>query len=74
MILFNEKHNHEIFIETLKFTIAYKNFLKEIIEQIEFYIIYGQYNAITIRNLLQLKYPNCIFLTQDLRNTIQRIK
>ena len=74
MILFNEEHNYEISVEILKFATAYKNFSEEIIEQIEFYVVHGRCNAITIRNLLQLKYPDHIFLTQDLENAIQRIK
>ena len=35
---FNNEHNHEISIETVKFTTAYKNFPDEIMEQIEFYV------------------------------------
>ena len=71
---FNNKHNHEISAETVKFAIAYKNFPEKIAEQIEFYVVYGQYDATTIRNLLQPKYPDRIFLTQDLGNAIQRVK
>jgi len=74
VILFNKEYNYKIFVEILKFVNAYKNFSKEIIEQIEFYVVHGRCNAITIRNLLQLKYPDHIFLTQDLENAIQRIK
>ena len=72
--LFNNEHNHEISAETVKFATAYKNFSEEIIEQIEFYVVHGQCDATTIRNLLQLKYPDRVFLTQDLGNAIQRIK
>lgn len=36
--------------------------------------MYGQCDAGTIQNLPQPKYPNCMFLTQDLGNTIQKIK
>ena len=69
---FNNEHNHEISIETVKFTTAYKNFPDEIMEQIEFYVIHGRCDAGTIRNLLQPKYSDCIFLTQDLENAIQK--
>ncbi|CAB4384381.1 unnamed protein product [Rhizophagus irregularis] len=41
---------------------------------LEFYVVYGRCDAGTIRNLLQPKYPDCIFLTQDLGNAIQKIK
>ncbi|CAG8820907.1 14453_t:CDS:2, partial [Gigaspora margarita] len=63
---FNNKHNHEISAKTLKFAVAYKPFSQEIINQIEFYVVYG--------NLLQPEYPDHIFLTQDLGNAIQKIK
>ncbi|CAB4428779.1 unnamed protein product [Rhizophagus irregularis] len=72
--LFNNEYNYEILTDTIKFSTSYKNFTEEIMEQIEFYVMYDQYNARTIRNLLQLKYPNCVFLTQDLENAIQKIK
>ena len=71
---FNNEHNHEISIETVKFATAYKNFPDEIMEQIEFYVIHGRCDAGTIRNLLQPKYSDCVFLTQDLGNAIQKIK
>src|SRR4051812_46660069 len=70
----NNEHNHEISIETIKFAAAYKSFPEEIMEQIEFYVVYNRCDAETIRNLLQLKYPDRIFLTQDLGNAIQKIK
>ena len=72
--LFNAEHNHKISSETIKFATAYKNFPQEIMEQIEFYVVYGQCDATIIRNLLQPKYPDCVFLTQDLGNAIQRVK
>ncbi len=71
---FNNEHNHEISIETVKFATAYKNFPDEIMEQIEFYVIHGRCDAGTIRNLLQPKYSDRVFLTQDLGNAIQKIK
>src|SRR4051812_6894066 len=43
-------------------------------DQIEFYVVHGRCDALTIRNLLQPKYPNRVFLTQNLKNAIQRIK
>src|SRR5579859_5614573 len=66
--VFHSKHNHEIYTETLKFATAYKAFPQEIIEQIEFYVVYGRCDVSMIRNLLQPTYPEHIFLTQDLRN------
>ncbi|CAG8707283.1 9733_t:CDS:2 [Funneliformis caledonium] len=57
--LFNNEHNHEISIETVKFSTTYKNFSEEIMEQIEFYVVYDRCDAGTIRNLLQPKYPDC---------------
>ena len=71
---FNNKHNHEISIETVKFFTTYKNFSEEIMEQIEFYVVHGRCDTEIIRNLFQPKYPDCVFLTQDLGNAIQRIK
>ncbi len=71
---FNNEHNHEISIETVKFSTTYKNFSEEIMEQIELYVVHGRCDAGTIRNLLQPKYPDRVFLTQDLGNAIQRIK
>ncbi len=50
-MLFNKKYNYKIFVKILKFATVYKNFSEEII-QIEFYIMHGRYDAITIRNLL----------------------
>ena len=43
-------------------------------KQIEYYVIHERCDASTIRNLLQPKYPDRIFLTKDLGNAIQRIK
>ncbi|EXX52091.1 hypothetical protein RirG_255980 [Rhizophagus irregularis DAOM 197198w] len=43
-------------------------------DQIEFYVIHGRCDALMVRNLLQSKYPDCVFLTQDLGNAIQKIK
>ncbi|CAB4424025.1 unnamed protein product [Rhizophagus irregularis] len=70
---FNNEHNHEISTDTVNFAATYKCFSEEIMEQIEFYIMYSRCDAGTIRNLLQLKYPDCVFLTQDLGNAIQRL-
>ncbi|CAB5205097.1 unnamed protein product [Rhizophagus irregularis] len=74
VMLFNNEHNHEILTDTIKFSTCYKNFTEEIMEQIEFYVVHGQCDAGTIRNLLQPKYPDRVFLTQDLGNAIQKIK
>jgi hypothetical protein len=71
---FNNEHNHEISTDTVNFATAYKCFSEEIMEQIEFYVMYGRCDAGTIRNLLQPKYPDRVFFTQDLGNAIQRIK
>jgi hypothetical protein len=71
---FHPEHNHEISTETLQFAPTYRAFPQEIMEQIEYYVIHGRCDASTIRNLLQPKYPDRIFLTQDLGNAIQRIK
>src|SRR5207237_356666 len=68
------EYNHEISIDTLQFTSTYKVFHQEIMKQIEYYVVHGRCDALTIRNLLQPKYPDRIFLTQDLGNAIQRIK
>ncbi|CAG8820019.1 3066_t:CDS:2, partial [Racocetra persica] len=72
--LLNTEHNHQIDIETTKFATAYKSFSQEIMEQIKYYVIHGRCDATMIRNLLQPKYPDRIFLTQDLGNAIQKIK
>lgn len=72
--LLNDEHNHEVSKETVQFATSYKTFSEEITEQIEFYVMYGRCDATTIRNLLQPKYPDRVFLTQDLGNAIQRIK
>ncbi|CAG8768283.1 14731_t:CDS:1, partial [Funneliformis caledonium] len=72
--LFKNTHYHDIFIETLKFTPIYRSFTSEIIEEIEFYVVNSHCNASTIQNLLQPKYPEWVFLTQDLDNAIQKIK
>ena len=74
VISFNNKHNHEISTETVNFATTYKCFSEEIMEQIEYYVVHGRCDAGTIRNLLQLKYPDRVFLTQDLKNAIQKIK
>lgn len=72
--LFNNEHNHEISKETIQFATSYRSFSEEITEQIKFYVMYGRCDATTIRNLLQPKYPDRVFLTQDLGNAIQKIK
>ena len=72
--LFKNTHCHDIFIETLKFAPIYRSFTSEIMEEIEFYVVNGRCDASTIRNLLQPKYPERVFLTQDLGNAIQKIK
>ncbi|CAG8602460.1 5264_t:CDS:2 [Funneliformis caledonium] len=64
--LFKNTYCHDIFIETLKFTPIYRLFTSEIMEEIEFYIVNGRCDASTIWNLLQPKYPEQVFLTQDL--------
>ncbi|GBB92035.1 hypothetical protein RclHR1_19560003 [Rhizophagus clarus] len=71
---FNNEHNHEIFIDIVKFFTSYKNFTEEIMEQIEFFVMHNQCDSGIIRNLLQPKYPDRVFLTQDLGNAIQKIK
>ena len=71
---FNNKHNHEISTETVNFATTYKCFSEEIMEQIEYYVVHSRCDAGTIRNLLQPKYPDRVFLTQDLENAIQKIK
>ncbi|CAG8801253.1 30923_t:CDS:2 [Gigaspora margarita] len=43
-------------------------------EQIEYYIIHSRCDATMIRHLLQPKYPEHVFLIQDLGNAIQKIK
>ena len=72
--LFNNQHNHEISAETVNFATAYKSFPQEIMDQIEFYVVYRRCDAGTIRNFLQPKYSDRMFLTQDLGNAIQKIK
>ncbi|CAG8458903.1 16845_t:CDS:2 [Cetraspora pellucida] len=74
LTLLNTEHNHQIDIKTIKFTTAYKSFSQEIMEQIKYYVIHGRCDATMIRNLFQPKYLDYIFLTQDLRNIIQKIK
>ena len=64
----------ETSVETVKFVTTYRNFPREIMKLIEFYVVYGRCDATTIRNLLQLKYLDRVFLTQDFGNVIQKIK
>ncbi|CAG8622524.1 10499_t:CDS:1 [Diversispora eburnea] len=71
---FINDHNHKLSSETMIFSIAYKGFSQEIMEQIEFYVIHGHCDATMIRNLLQPKYPDRVFLSSDLSNAIQKIK
>ena len=54
---FINDHNHKLSSETMIFSIAYKGFSQEIMEQIEFYVIHGHCDATMIRNLLQ---PNIL--------------
>jgi len=61
--LFKNIYCHDISIETLKFAFIYRSFTSEIIEEIEFYVVNGRYDASTIWNLLQSKYPEWVFLT-----------
>ncbi|GBB99595.1 hypothetical protein RclHR1_03580002 [Rhizophagus clarus] len=62
---FNNEHNHKILINTIKFSTSYKNFTEEIMEQIEFYVVHGQYDAGTIRNLLQPKLAAQAFIQDE---------
>ncbi|CAB5371154.1 unnamed protein product [Rhizophagus irregularis] len=71
---FHSEHNHEISTETLQFALTYRTFPEEIMDQIEFYVIHGRCDASMVRNLLQPKYPDRVFLTQDFGNAIQKIK
>ncbi|CAB5380185.1 unnamed protein product [Rhizophagus irregularis] len=64
---FHSEHNHEISTETLQFAPTYRTFPEEIMYQIEFYVIHSRCDA-------QPKYPDRVFLTQDLGNAIQKIK
>ncbi|GBC12998.2 protein FAR1-RELATED SEQUENCE 5-like [Rhizophagus irregularis DAOM 181602=DAOM 197198] len=59
---------------TMKGSKKQGTFPEEIMDQIEFYVIHGRCDALMVRNLLQSKYPDCVFLTQDLGNAIQKIK
>ena len=72
--LFKNIHCHDISIKTLKFAPIYKLFTSEIIKEIKFYIVNGCCNTNIIWNFLQSKYPERVFLTQDLSNVIQKIK
>jgi len=72
--LFKNIYYHDISIKTLKFTPIYKLFTFEIMKEIKFYVVNSCYNASIIWNFLQSKYPERVFLTQDLNNVIQKIK
>ncbi|EXX57044.1 hypothetical protein RirG_210580 [Rhizophagus irregularis DAOM 197198w] len=71
---FHSEHNHKISTETLQFAPTYRTFPEEIMDQIEFYVIHDRCDASIVRNLLQPKYPDHVFLIQDLGNAIQKIK
>jgi hypothetical protein len=72
--LIKDTHNHDLSKETIRFAPAFKAFIPEIMEEIEFYVVNGHCDASTIRNLLQPKYPERVFLTQDIGNAIQKVK
>ncbi len=72
--LFKNIYCHDISIETLKFALIYRSFTSEIMEEIKFYVVNSRCDTSIIWNLLQLKYPERVFLTQDLSNVIQKIK
>ncbi|CAG8765971.1 6310_t:CDS:2, partial [Gigaspora rosea] len=68
------EHNHEINADNNRFATAFRRFDESIMAEIEHAVVYGHCDAHTIRNLLQPKFPNQLFLTQDLSNAIQKIK
>ncbi|CAG8820526.1 21044_t:CDS:2, partial [Racocetra persica] len=68
------EHNHNISADNLRFAMAFQKFDESIMNEIERAVVYGHCDAYTIRNLLQPLFPGQLFLTQDLSNTIQKIK
>ncbi|CAG8569445.1 697_t:CDS:2 [Diversispora eburnea] len=68
------EHNHEILIDNARFATTFRKFDQSIVNEILRTVVYGCCDAYTIRNLLQPLYPDQLFLTQDLSNTIQKIK
>ncbi|RHZ47477.1 hypothetical protein Glove_579g33 [Diversispora epigaea] len=68
------EHNHEILIDNTRFATTFRKFDQSIVNEIERAVVYGHCDVYTIRNLLQPLYPDQLFLTQDLSNTIQKIK
>ncbi|CAG8636068.1 16722_t:CDS:2, partial [Racocetra persica] len=68
------EHNHSINADNKRFATAFRRFDKSIMAEIEHAVVYGQCDAYMIRNLFQPKFPDQLFLTQDLSNAIQKIK
>ncbi|CAG8791125.1 9558_t:CDS:10, partial [Cetraspora pellucida] len=68
------EHNHSINADNKRFATAFRRFDESIMAEIEHAVVYGQCDAHMIRNLLQPKFPDQLFLTQDLSNAIQKIK
>ncbi|CAG8695208.1 4671_t:CDS:2 [Dentiscutata erythropus] len=68
------EHNHTINADNKRFTTAFKHFDKSIMAEIEHAVVYGYCDIHMIRNLLQLKFSDQLFLMQDLSNAIQKIK
>jgi hypothetical protein len=69
------KYNHKILANNARFTTKFLKFNQSIlVAEIEHAVVYGRCDAYTIRNLLQLLFPEQLFFTQDLSNAIQKIK
>ncbi|CAG8638366.1 1763_t:CDS:10, partial [Racocetra persica] len=67
-------YNHELIADNSKFATTFQKFDQAIMLEIKRAVIYGHCDVYTIRNLLQPLFPDQLFLTQDLLNTIQKIK
>ncbi|CAG8605314.1 2648_t:CDS:2, partial [Scutellospora calospora] len=70
----NLDYNHELIANNSKFATAFRKFDQAVMSEIERAVVYGRCDAYTIRNLIQLLFPDQLFLTQDLSNAIQKIK
>ena len=65
-------HNHELLADNARFATTFRRFDDSVMKEIEHAVVYGRCDAYTIRNLLQPLFPEQLFLTQDLSNTIQK--
>ncbi|CAB4420879.1 unnamed protein product [Rhizophagus irregularis] len=72
--LFANQHNHELRPDAFEFSSKYREFTKEMIDEIEIMTRYGNLSITLQRNLLKARFPKMNCSDSDLSNAIQKFK